>query len=287
MTGAVRARARTVLLARGALAVCLAVCGLLLVQAGTALMAYGAGAACAMLLGAERRYQGRGREGTSVKVRTTVCSPAVLAERVRLRDELHDGLGPALAGIGLCVRALSELLGERGLDAERALLDRMRTEVHGAVAEVRRLIEGLPPAAVEPSGLVEALHRQALLVSPRTDVEIAVSGLPVLTPELEAAAHRIVAEALTNVVRHAGARHARVALAGRGGSLLISVADDGCGMPPGPAAGIGIASMRRRAEALGGSLTLRSAPGHGTAVLATLPLAPDGPDGLDGPDGAS
>ncbi|MBC2907744.1 sensor histidine kinase [Streptomyces cupreus] len=197
---------------------------------------------------------------------------AVDAERTRLRHELHDGLGPLLSGIGLCARALSDLLDDSGLDTERALLDRIRTEVSHATTEVRRLLDALPPAALDSHGLVEALHHHARSVPPATAVEIVISSLPELPPPLEAAAYRIVTEAMTNVVRHAGARHARVTLAGRRRSLLITIADDGRGIPR-VTPGVGLTSIRHRTEAIGGRFSIRTAPGSGTELRVRLPLA--------------
>ncbi|MGV9455308.1 sensor histidine kinase [Streptomyces sp. NPDC003635] len=196
---------------------------------------------------------------------------AVDAERTRLRNELHDGLGPLLAGIGLCAQTLSDSLGASGIETERALLDRIRVETSHAVTEVRRLIEELPPAAVDSYGLVEALRRHARFVPPATAVEIVTSSLPLLPPRLEAAAYRIVTEALTNVVRHAGARHTRVTLTGRRRALLISVVDDGRGIAR-VTPGVGLTSLRHRAEAAGGRFSIRTAPGNGTEVRVRLPL---------------
>lgn len=204
---------------------------------------------------------------------------AVEAERARLRQDLHDGLGPLLSGIGLCARALSDRLGRKGLEVEHALLERIRTEVVNAVAEVRRLIDALPPAAVEAYGLVDAVRRHLRSAPPAAAVEMVVTELPPLPPALEAAAYRIVTEALTNVVRHADARLTRVTLTAAHGSLLIGVADDGRGIasPPGGAGpgvgpGVGLGSMRLRAESLGGTLSIRTAPGVGTEVTVVLPL---------------
>ncbi len=201
---------------------------------------------------------------------------AVDAERARLRCDLHDGLGPLLSGIGLCTRALSDRLGQKGLEAEHALLERIRTEVVNAVAEVRRLVDALPPAAVESHGLVEALRRHTRSAPPAAVVEIVATELPPLPSALESAAYRIVTEALTNVVRHADAHRVRVTLAAAHGSLLIRVTDDGRGItapdPASPLAGVGLRSMRRRAESLGGTFGIRTAPGSGTEVTVVLPL---------------
>ncbi|WP_198655422.1 sensor histidine kinase [Streptomyces geranii] len=208
---------------------------------------------------------------------------AVEAERARLRQDLHDGLGPLLSGIGLCAHALSDRLGGTGHEVEHALLERIRSEVVNAVAELRRLIDARPPAAVEAYGLVDAVRRYVRSAPPAAAVELVATALPPLPPALEAAAYRIVTEALTNVVRHADARLTRVTLTAAHGSLLIGVADDGRGIasPPGEAGlgvgpgaglGVGLGSMRRRAESLGGTLSIRTAPGDGTEVTVVLPL---------------
>lgn len=218
-------------------------------------------------LRATTRFAVRRRASAQERIRR-----AVDAERTRLRHELHDGLGPLLSGIGLCAQTLSDSLGEGGSEKERALLDRIRAEASHAVTEVRRLIEGLPPAAVDSYGLVEALRRHARFAPPTTAVEIVASSLPLLPAPLETAAYRIVTEALTNVVRHAGARHTRVTLTGRRRALVISIADDGRGIAR-FAPGVGLTSLRHRAEAAGGRFSIHSVPGNGTEVRVRLPLA--------------
>jgi len=266
----------------------LAVCGFFLEQTGTALALYGTVSVGALLLGARqdprsyraarvlstpagavpRPHLAEPEPGTDARVRR-----AVEVERARLRHDLHDGLGPLLSGIGLCAQALSDLLGERGLETEHDLLDRIRAEVLNATAEIRRLVDELPPAAVETRGLVEALRHHAQFARPATAVEIVVSELPLLPPAVEAAVYRIATEAMTNIVRHANARHARVTLAARDRSLRISIADDGRGITS-PPTGTGLVSMRRRTADLGGTLAIRTAQGSGTEVTVTLPLAP-------------
>ena len=100
----------------------------------------------------------------------------------------------------------------------------------------------------------------------------APEAMPALDAAVEVAAYRIVLEALANVVNHAGARHCVITL-DAGEELLVDIIDDGCGLPADVPPGIGLRSMRARAEELGGVLTLREAPGGGTCVCARLPLA--------------
>lgn len=196
---------------------------------------------------------------------------ATRTERDRIRRDLHDGLGPALSGIGLGLEALGDALDRQDTAAQRAFLTRMRTEVSGTVAEIRRIIDAMRPGALDGPDLVEALRRHARTVAFVVPVKITVDELPPLPPDMETAVYRIVTEAVTNVVRHAEARHIWVTVRVAGQSLKVTVVDDGRGAD-GAAAGVGLASMRRRAEALGGTFRITSAACEGTTVAATLPL---------------
>ncbi|WP_369252211.1 sensor histidine kinase [Geodermatophilus amargosae] len=200
---------------------------------------------------------------------------ATHAERDRIRRDLHDGLGPSLAGIGLGVQAVQARLGTAVDPPTGALLARVREEVDGAVGEVRRILDGLRPAPLDDVGFVAAVQRHAEALAPSVPVRVTVEPLPSLPPDVETAAYRIAQEALTNVARHSGARCAEVGLRARDGRLEVAVVDDGTGFAaaagdPRPA-GVGLASMRTRARAVGGELTVTSGPG-GTRVVAGLPL---------------
>ncbi|SFT79244.1 Histidine kinase-, DNA gyrase B-, and HSP90-like ATPase [Geodermatophilus amargosae] len=204
---------------------------------------------------------------------------ATHVERDRIRRDLHDGLGPSLAGIGLGVQAVQARLGTGADPATGALLARVREEVDGAVGEVRRILDGLRPAPLDDVGFVAAVQRHAKALAPSVPVRVTAEPLPPLPPDVETAAYRIAQEALTNVARHSGARCAEVGLRARDGRLEVAVVDDGAGFPavdadPRPA-GVGLASMRTRARAVGGELTVTSGPG-GTRVVAGLPLEADG-----------
>lgn len=151
------------------------------------------------------------------------------------------------------------------------LLDRTREEVTTAVGEIRRIIDGLRPTALDRFGLAEATRRHAQALAPALTVEVCVSELPSLPSAVESAAYRIITEAMTNVARHAAAQHVSVALTATGHTLLITVTDDGRGFPAQESTGVGVASMHRRAHALGGSFTIVPVD-RGTIVTATLPL---------------
>jgi len=196
-------------------------------------------------------------------------------ERRRLRRDLHDGLGPALAGAALKVEAAENLL-ETDAETASGLLDDARAEIQDAVADVRRLVYALRPPALDELGLVGALREQAerLEVGERVRVEVdAPEGLDSLPAAVEVAAYRIALEAMTNVARHAQA-HACVVRISVNGALELEISDDGHGLPTDYRAGVGISSMRERAEELGGTCGVEQVDGHGTRVLACLPLGP-------------
>jgi signal transduction histidine kinase len=195
-------------------------------------------------------------------------------ERRRLRRDLHDGLGAQLAGLTVQAGLLRRLIPTDPAAAD-ALAGELREELRAAIADIRRLVHGLRPPALDELGLAGALQRLAERSSGdgeglRVDVEVDRS-LPALPAAVEVAAYRIVQEALTNAVRHAGARRCRVRLGADGDDLLVEVTDDGLGLPEEPVPGVGLSSMRERAAEMGGGCRVEPAPGGGTAVLARLP----------------
>jgi signal transduction histidine kinase len=184
-------------------------------------------------------------------------------ERRRLRRDLHDGLGPALAGLTLQVDTVRNTTGER---SDEALLQ-LRSGIRDTVLDVRRIVEGLRPATLDSLGLTESVRQLAL----RTGLPVEVEGTDVTLPAaVEVAAYRIVQEALTNVAKHSGATRASIGLAAQADALVVRVADNGCGEVHGREGGVGLSSMRERAEEIGGSLEITS--GAGTVVSAVLPL---------------
>lgn len=202
---------------------------------------------------------------------------ATHTERDRIRHDLHDGLGPSLAGVSLVVQVVQGL-ADAGAPVPPELLLRLRQEVDAAVGEVRRIIDGLRPAALDEHGLVAAIRRHADTVSASVPVAVEAGELPPLAPDVETAAFRIAQEALTNVARHSAARAAQVQLRVMDGRLEIAVADDGAGFSgnghgAARSAGLGLDSMRRRAQAAGGRLTVDSDE-CGTRIVAELPLEP-------------
>jgi signal transduction histidine kinase len=198
----------------------------------------------------------------------------VAEERRRLRRDLHDGLGPQLAAVALGVSTAERALARADADRAAALLQAARGQLEHGVAEVRRLVHGLRPPSLDDLGLVDALRTTGPAASGELAVTFAVDGdLEVLPAAVEVAAYRIVQEALTNVVRHAGVTAADVRLRVAAGALELSVGDAGCGVPAQRRAGVGTTSMRERAEELGGSCAVTAGPEGGTLVSCRLPFA--------------
>jgi signal transduction histidine kinase len=199
-------------------------------------------------------------------------------ERRRLHRDLHDGLGPTLAGVVLGLDAVGRALDSDQV-AVRQMVDRLKADVQAAVADTRRLVYELRPPALGELGLVAALQKQVAglgLDGQGLQVQVqAPDRLDGLPAAVEVAAYRITLEALTNARRHAQAHRCEVRLALDDG-LRIEVRDDGRGLPADPAEGVGLASMRERAAELGGWCQIEPAPNGGTSVRAWLPVAPRG-----------
>jgi signal transduction histidine kinase len=193
-------------------------------------------------------------------------------ERRRLRRDLHDGLGPALAGHLLRLDVIARRLPP-GSDAA-PLVDALRDELRDTVQDVRRLVEGLRPPALDELGLGGALRQAAnrLAVGSGVIAEVHCEVDEPLPAAVEVAAYRIATEAMTNVIKHAGARTCRIDVEREPTELLVRVHDDGAGLVTTPASwGHGLRTMRERAEELRGRFELRSTEG-GTVVTARLPM---------------
>ncbi|HEX2316242.1 MAG TPA: sensor histidine kinase [Thermomonospora sp.] len=195
-------------------------------------------------------------------------------ERRRLRRDLHDGLGPALAAAALKIETARNLSARDPAAADGTLVD-VRGDLKAVLGEVRRLVHDLRPPALDQFGLEGAVRRQAeQFTGAGLRVTVEVRGdLAELPAAPEVAAYRIVAEALSNTVRHSGARHCAVRLAANRDGLEVEVTDDGAGVPPGAPAGVGLVGMRERAEELGGRCTVSPREAGGTRVHAVIPYA--------------
>jgi signal transduction histidine kinase len=192
-------------------------------------------------------------------------------ERLRLRRDLHDGLGPTLAALGLKVdRARAEAATDP--TAVGPLLDEIRADLRGALSQIRTLSRELRPPGLDALGLVDALRQQLATISGADGplVTIEAEEIGPLPAAVEVAAYRIVIEAVTNAVRHADASACRVAITRDRHALTVRITDDGAGIGPGPV-GVGTRAMYERAAEVGGELLVGAAPDGGTMVLASLP----------------
>ncbi|MFF5443973.1 sensor histidine kinase [Streptomyces sp. NPDC012888] len=227
-------------------------------------------------------------------------SAGIMAERERLAREIHDTLAQGLSSIQLLLRAAERTLPEGAPAAGH--IARAREAAQDNLAEARRFVRALTPPDLEHGSLAAALERLCA-GAPGPRVRFSLSGTPAALPTpYEVALLRIAQSALANVVRHARAGRAEITLTFMDTAVALDVVDDGRGFDPAPASpgrrpgpgasgddcgdgrgagsdgdgydggGFGLPAMRSRAESLGGTLTVESAPGQGTAVAATLPL---------------
>lgn len=204
-------------------------------------------------------------------------------ERRRLRRDLHDGLGPALAAVVMRADAASTLLPDRPDDA-RQHVDVISAEIRTVMADLRRLVDGLRPPALDELGLAgsirERIERIAAVDGVMAGLDVTLVAqpdpLPAMPAAVEVAAYRIAVEALTNALRHAQARSCVVRLTA-GEHLAIVVQDDGVGLPTmARPTGTGLESMNERAAEVGGTIAIEPARPRGTILRAELPLSPVG-----------
>jgi len=193
-------------------------------------------------------------------------------ERRRLYRDLHDGLGPSLAALALTVETARDVVPEEP-DRAVALLDRALPRLRGTIDDVRAVVNGLRPPALDDLGLAGALTELATRFGAGPEVVVDVEVDDGLAAATEVAAYRIVAEALANATRHAAAARVTVRVRRDGRLLRLAVTDDGRGIGPDAREdGVGLVSMRARAEEIGGGLVIDASPGGGTRVRAWLPV---------------
>ena len=204
---------------------------------------------------------------------------AVVEERQRLARELHDAVTQTLYSAVLMAETGRRAAAAGDLGTAEGYLRRLGEVTKDALKEMRLLVYELRPSALEHEGFVPALQRRLAAVEKRSDIKthLSVVGEVDLAPEVEEGLYRIAQEALNNALKHAGANSVAVELRSDGGWVELTVADDGRGfsLPLSPlAGGLGLASMRERAEMLGGSLTIDSVPGKGTRIQVRLGREP-------------
>lgn len=200
-------------------------------------------------------------------------------ERKRLSRELHDGVGQILSGVKF---RLESLPGEMALDGiASGKISKVGALLSQAISEIRRVSQNLIPSELVDLGLEPALRTLCREFKERAGVPVTLrtSHVPAdIAPGIALALFRIAQEALNNVGKHSKATQAVADLSRKGKEIILTVSDNGSGFSLGgkrpPAGrGIGLGSMRERAELLGGSLELNSKPGAGTVIIVRVPLA--------------
>jgi two-component system NarL family sensor kinase len=198
---------------------------------------------------------------------------ALAEEQRRVRRDLHDGLGPVLAGLRMTIGTARRVAVTEPAAADQ-LLAEAQQDAQAAIEDVRRLARDLRPAALDDLGLAEALRdRLGRLLGDGCQLDFD-ADLPeeVLPAAVEVAVYRIASEAVLNVARHAGATRCVVRLRADGSVLILLVEDDGTGLGD-AVPGVGLRSLRERAEELGGTIQLTSGSQGGTCVRAELSIA--------------
>ncbi|MDQ2743997.1 MAG: sensor histidine kinase [Chloroflexota bacterium] len=195
------------------------------------------------------------------------------AERARLARELHDGTAQELAGlITLSAVAQRQLQGDR--DGVRSTLDRMKRQAEDAYQDVRRASHALRPLMLDDFGLAPTLSRylEGFTEATGIAVDFRLDDPGTLSDDVELALFRVAQECMENIRKHSGTRQAALSLFRQNGHVLLSVCDTGRGLPTGTSRGIGLAGMRERIEAVGGSIRVASGVGGGVVVEAVVPI---------------
>jgi signal transduction histidine kinase len=205
---------------------------------------------------------------------------SIVEERNRIARELHDAVTQKLFSLRLTADAAATVV-DRDPAAAAAQLETVRRLAADAAGELRSIVDGLRPVDLAGDGLDVALRKQVELLDRVHAASVRFTGSPVprLTPAREEAVYRAAQEALHNALRHGDPSAVTVDLRTEGGKVVLRVDDDGRGFDPGPASTapalaarrLGLASMRERAMAVGGTLKITSAPGAGTSVRLEVP----------------
>jgi signal transduction histidine kinase len=193
-------------------------------------------------------------------------------ERRRIQRDLHDGVQQEVVALAAKLAIVRQRL-RRGEVADETL-DELQADLHRHLSQLRDVAHGIHPPVLADRGLLEAIEAQASRMPLAVVIEADAALRGIRYPEpVESAAWYLLAEALTNVVKHAEAQQIVVALAERSGQLVVEVRDDGRGFDPTGPRGLGLVGLVDRVDIAGGSLQVCSAPGAGTTLHAELPLA--------------
>jgi signal transduction histidine kinase len=222
------------------------------------------------------------------RAREELARRAVVEEQLRIARELHDVVAHSMSIIAVQSGVGAHVLDSQPEEARKALTA-IEVTSRPALTEMRRLLgvlrqEAEPSGSLTPTpGLAEVDALAAEVARAGARVEVRIEGTrPELPPGLDLSAYRIVQEALTNVVRHAGPATARIRIRYAPQSVDVEVVDDGRGGNPRPGDGHGIAGMRERAALYGGTLHAGPRPGGGFRVAARLPVEPAPPGAAGG-----
>jgi signal transduction histidine kinase len=201
---------------------------------------------------------------------------AVVEERERIGRDLHDGIIQRIYAVTLGLDDVPEIAMTDAAEASERV-DRAIDALHAAIGEIRSFIYGLRPGLDDPGSMASALESLAEETRLNTPMRIEVAAPTVagLSPTVRGELVSIAREALSNAVRHAEASRTRIEVVAAGDEVRLEVADDGTGfdaVAPMRDGHHGLANMRRRAESLGGTLAVDTAPGRGTRIIVTLPL---------------
>ncbi|MFI7490943.1 HAMP domain-containing sensor histidine kinase [Micromonospora echinaurantiaca] len=193
------------------------------------------------------------------------------AERRRVAQELHDEVGQTLTAVLLELKQVAR----HAPDPLRGQLTQVQETTRDSLDEIRRIARRLRPGVLEELGLVSALKALVSEITGHTDLTVEqqlAADLPALGSEAELVLYRVAQEALTNTVRHGKATTVELSLQRRTGAVRLRVRDDGRGIGAAPE-GTGIRGMRERALLIGAQLSVGPAPGGGTEVRLTVPVA--------------
>jgi signal transduction histidine kinase len=219
------------------------------------------------------RYQELVASRQELKALSARLVDAQEEERRSISRELHDEVGQTLGALLVDLGQLSKVVPPED-NFLQGQITRIKSAAETAVKSIRDLALLLRPPMLDDLGLVPALEWQGREISRRGDMEVDVHSEAVsehLADDVKVCLYRIVQEALTNAARHSGAKRATVSIVQHDGAIRAQIADDGHGFSPERERGMGILGMEERVKRLGGSLTIESAPGKGTTVLAEIP----------------
>jgi signal transduction histidine kinase len=209
-----------------------------------------------------------------------VADLAIAQERLRIAHEMHDGLAQVLGYVNTKVQAAEAYLKRDKPEEAGVQLRELSSAARQAYGDVRESIVGLRTLPGPKRSLTEVLEEylQSWQAMSGVATSLRIDSSVHLRPSRELQVVRIVQEALTNVRKHAKASHARVEIGRENGKLVTVVADNGVGFNAaargrGEFPQFGLSTMRERAESIGGTLTIESTPGSGTALRLELPLS--------------